>query len=173
MAMSRTSGGTIEIKYLLLGGGLLGAIVLALHRSGVGGSIVRLSKNFLLSEFQKIYRLGGVKQGHVPASLMPNLRVLVADLQKIRDRVGRSVTIVSGYRDLYKNTLAEGAPKSRHLFADAADFRVSGMTATQVKEVVEDMIRRGEIRNGGVGLYTRANGWIHYDHGPARRWVEV
>lgn len=128
----------------------------------------QLSPHFHLAEF-------ACKDGHcVPDELLPNLRRLVAELEKLRVAIGRPIVIMSGYRTPAWNA-GRGVDHSRHLTAEAADIRVASMSPTQVGVVVEDMIRVGALAEGGVGLYLpnarRRLGWVHYDvRGTRARW---
>ena len=60
-------------------------------------------------------------------------------LQPIRDSLGRSITITSGLRPVWLNTLIGGAPNSEHIYARAADFIVQGMTPYAVTMKIASM----------------------------------
>ena len=52
--------------------------------------------------------------------------------------------------------------------ARAGDIKIKGMTPKEVKEVIEELISKGEMVQGGVGLYTT---FVHYDvRGRKARW---
>lgn len=70
-----------------------------------------LSPNFSRSEFRD--RRTGELVGPDPA--------LVEVLQCIRDRIGRPLPVVSGYRSPSTNSLVGGARRSQHLVGKAAD----------------------------------------------------
>ena len=127
----------------------------------------QLTANFKLSEFK-------CKNGRdVPPELLANVQRLADNLQVLRTHLGRPIVIMSGYRDAEYNRRAGGAAKSRHVTAEAADIRVPGMTAREVHDAVLLLIASGVLHNGGVGLYTRLNGWVHYDVRPsAARWEQ-
>ncbi len=95
-----------------------------------------LSKNFNRSEFACKHC------GQVIVS--PEL---VRKLQELRDRLGRPVTITSGYRCQVHNRAVGGASQSQHMLGTAADIVVSGMTPAQVAQVAEG------IGFGGIGRY--------------------
>lgn len=57
---------------------------------------------------------------------------LVRVLDKMRDNLGGSMTIVSGVRCAKHNANEGGVSNSRHLSGKAADIRVKGKTADQV-----------------------------------------
>lgn len=123
---------------------------------------MQLTANFKLSEFR-------CKDGaDVPAELMPNVQDLATNLQVLRDQIGKSITIMSGYRTPAYNAKCGGEPKSQHMEAKAADIIVSGMAPIEVANAIKLLIGAGKMKQGGVGLY---DGWVHYDvRGSKARW---
>ena len=87
--------------------------------------------------------------------------VLLARLVKLRIRIGRPISIHSGYRCPRHNQDVDGAGNSYHMKGMAADIAVQGMTPRELKILAE------EIGFGGIGLYTT---FLHVDTGPNRRW---
>ena len=122
----------------------------------------RLTDNFSLSEFR-------CKDGtDVPDSLMEHVFLLAENLQILREEVGKPIRVISGYRTPAYNRRIKGAPKSQHMLAKAADIKISGMTPTEVKEVIVKLIKSGRMKSGGVGLYKT---FTHYDvRGRNARW---
>jgi uncharacterized protein YcbK (DUF882 family) len=122
-----------------------------------------LSKNFKKSEFR-------CRDGKdVPSELMDNLRELVENLQIIRDHIDKPVRVISGYRTPKYNRKIGGARKSQHMKAKAADLRVRGVTAVELREIILNLIKEGKIKRGGVGLYRT---FVHYDtRGWNARWT--
>lgn len=86
---------------------------------------------------------------------------LVTKLQKLRDLVGRPITINSGYRCPTHNKNVGGSPGSKHMQGTAADIQVSGMSPKQVANAAE------KVGFLGIGLYST---FTHVDLGPKRRW---
>ena len=81
--------------------------------------------------------------------------LLVAALQKLRDRVGRPVRITSGYRSWDRNVAVyrrSNPPKkptlSRHCSGQAADITVAGMTGMAIAKAAVDALGDGI----GVGI---------------------
>lgn len=71
---------------------------------------------------------------HADGSLIgPDLE-LVAVLERIRGRVGRPLTIVSGYRSPAHNRAVHGARRSQHLVGKAADIPAGYATVAQAVE---------------------------------------
>jgi uncharacterized protein YcbK (DUF882 family) len=122
---------------------------------------MKLTKSFQLSEF-------ACNDGtQVPESLIPNVRSLAKNLQVLRDEIGETLTINSGYRSPSWNKKVGGAKNSMHLQAMASDLVCRSLTPNQLKAVIEKLIKEGKMKNGGIGLYPS---FVHYDIGPVRRW---
>lgn len=104
----------------------------------------------------------------VPTKYYGNLNKLMAKLEDLRHAAGdRPITIVSGYRSPeYNEALRKRssgvAKNSQHLYATAADIRVSGLTPSQVYKLADPI-----FKDGGMGKYDT---FVHVDVGPARRW---
>jgi uncharacterized protein YcbK (DUF882 family) len=107
----------------------------------------------------------------VPPQLVANAVELLKNLQVIRDECGKSIKIISGYRSPERNKDVGGASMSQHMFANAADIQISGMSPKQMADLVEKLIGQKMIKEGGLGIYPREGGWIHYDtRGTKARW---
>ena len=106
---------------------------------------VPASAHFKLSEFK-------CKDGTaVPEKYYENCQRLMNKLEEVRTACGnRPITINSGYRTPSYNKKVDGAPKSQHLYAAAADIRVAGMSAAEVYKICDKII--GD--QGGVGKYS-------------------
>lgn len=129
---------------------------------------MKLSQNFTREEFD--CHDGSL----VPPELMANLQDLVDGvLQPVRDRSG-PLAIISGYRTPRYNSRIDGALKSNHMTASAADVRPSSMTVTELHSLILDMHKAGRLPVlGGLGLYPS---WVHVDtlkapDGHLRRWA--
>lgn len=101
----------------------------------------------------------------VPAEYYGNADKLMNLLEEIRKACGnRPITIMSGYRPPEYNKKVGGASKSQHLFAAAADIKVSGLTASQVYTICDNVVGS----RGGVGKYAS---FTHVDvRGYRSRW---
>lgn len=124
--------------------------------------MAKLTNNFSLQEFNS-------KCGRaIPNSVMPNILQLAKNLQVLRDAVGKSITITSGYRSPEHNRKVGGAKDSQHVKGMAADIQIKGMTPKEVALVIEGLIESGKMKQGGLGIYPS---WIHYDvRGTKARW---
>ncbi len=125
---------------------------------------LQVTKNFNMSEME-FYDA-------VPPELVANATELLTNLQVLRDACNKSIQIISGYRSPERNKEVGGAKMSQHMFANAADIRISGMKPQEMADLVEKLIKEGKMKQGGLGVYPRESGWIHYDtRGTKSRWV--
>ena len=130
-----------------------------------------MTKNFSLKEFES-------KDGSkMPSDVYLNIVKLVGQLQFLRDYTGRAITVNSGYRSPEYNAKIGGAHKiingkrvetSQHVFGKAADIRIEGMKPKEVHSIIEELISKGDMLQGGLGLYSS---FVHYDfRGRKARW---
>jgi len=124
--------------------------------------MAKLTNNFTLEEFNS-------KCGRdIPNNVLPNILQLAKNLQVLRDAVGKSISITSGYRSPQHNKKIGGAKDSQHVKGLAADIKVTGMTPKEVALVIEGLIEQGKMKQGGIGIYPS---WVHYDvRGTKARW---
>lgn len=122
----------------------------------------KITKNFSLEEFK-------CKDGsEIPNDVLPNIIELAKNLQVLRDAIGKSITINSGYRSPKYNAKIGGVKDSQHVKGKASDLRVSGMTPKELAEVIEELIKRKKMKEGGIGIYPN---FTHYDiRGTKARW---
>lgn len=74
------------------------------------------------------------------------------------------IHILSGYRSLQTNMKTEGAARnSQHLYGKAVDFRVPGLPAAYLGQLM------AWLSQGGVGVYENS-GFVHVDTGQVRFW---
>ena len=123
---------------------------------------MKLTENFALHEFR-------CKDGtDVPDELLEIVEELAKNLQVLREKIGKPIIVISGYRSPKYNRRIGGARKSQHMKAKAADIIVPGMEPDEVREVILGLIKEGKMKRGGVGRYTR---FTHYDiRGWNARW---
>lgn len=124
--------------------------------------MTKITKNFSLDEFK-------CKDGsEIPNDVLPNIIELANNLQVLRDAIGKSITINSGYRSPKYNAKIGGVKDSQHVKGKASDLRVSGMTPKELAEVIEELIKRKKMKEGGIGIYPN---FTHYDiRGTKARW---
>lgn len=98
---------------------------------------------------------------------------LAALLEAIRLHFGCPVAITSGFRTAAHNASIPGAsPHSQHLYGQAADFRVEGVSVAEAAAYAETLLPG----KGGIGRYPprkgRACGWVHLDTRSTKaRWT--
>ena len=118
----------------------------------------KLSENFDSSEF-KCKCCGGLPKG----GMNPKLIEL---LQELRNKLGKSISITSGYRCEHHNHKVGGAKHSQHVLGTAADIRVAGMNAHEVHDYIASHFNQ---RCKGLGKYKN---FTHVDvrEGASARW---
>lgn len=124
---------------------------------------MKLTKNFSRQEFD-------CKDGTiVPAKYLLNVKEVADNLQALRDYLEVPVSITgSGYRTPKHNKKVGGAKFSQHLTASGADINAQGYEPKQLAEVIELLILKGKMKQGGIGVYPN---FVHYDiRGTKARW---
>ena len=115
---------------------------------------MQLTKNFNLKEFAS-------KDGAVtPEHVIENLKELAYNLQVLRDFLGTSLHINSGYRSPAHNKKVGGAKFSQHVEGKAADISSSKFTPDQIHAAILKLIGEGLMKDSGLGLY---DSFCHYD----------
>ncbi|MFA7448826.1 MAG: D-Ala-D-Ala carboxypeptidase family metallohydrolase [Weeksellaceae bacterium] len=116
--------------------------------------LMKLTANFSKHEFDS--RDGSA----MPADVLARIKVLAHNLQILRNHVGKSITINSGYRSPSHNKKIGGVANSQHVKGNAADIVVSGMTPKEVYLKIIDLQNKKILAPGGVGLYDT---FVHFD----------
>lgn len=124
--------------------------------------MAKITTNFSLEEFK-------CKDGSdIPNKELSNIIVLAKQLQVLRDAIGKPITINSGYRSPKYNAKIGGVKNSQHLKGKASDITVKGMSPKEVALVIEGLIEKGKMLQGGIGIYPT---FVHYDiRGTKARW---
>lgn len=116
---------------------------------------MKLTKNFNSEEFDCT---DGTK---VPQKYMANLLELATNLQVLRDYIKEPLLITgSGYRTPSHNKKVGGVKNSQHLTSSAADINAKSYTPKELSMVIELLITKGVMKQGGLGVY---KGFLHYD----------
>ena len=125
--------------------------------------------NFTISELVKsdTAEKAGINNTPDINSLDNLLKLIFYVLQPLRDKLGKPMIITSGFRSKKVNELVGGVSNSGHLYGQACDFVVNGMTPAQVVEFV---------KNSGIEfdqLLNEYNQWTHisFNKGHNRRQV--
>lgn len=131
---------------------------------------MRLSKNFVLSEFVKSSTAARLDIDNTPPqSVINNLQLLVdLILQPLANEFGR-VNINSGYRSPALNKAVRGAEKSQHLTGCAADIEVPGLSNYDLAVHIRDNFEFDQLI---LEFYTpgdKTSGWVHVSINPDRK----
>lgn len=120
----------------------------------------QLTPHFKLSEF-------AVSASHpdmvvpVPASMEGSIARVATQLELVRVKLGRPMTIISGYRSKALNQAIDGSSKtSQHMQGEAADFTCHDIRAAF--ETIIGMVERGELDDAGQIIYYPNRGFIHF-----------
>jgi len=121
-----------------------------------------LTKNFSKKEFES-------KDGaEMPSEVLENIKELATNLQVLRDELNAPITINSGYRSPKHNFNTGGVSQSQHLTGKASDIVADGYTPQEVAVVIEELIKSGKMKQGGLKAY---QSFVHYDiRGIRARW---
>lgn len=125
--------------------------------------------NFKMSEL--IYSETAVKNNinNMPDinSLDNMLNLIYYCLQPARELLNAPMTITSGFRNPLVNRLVGGVNSSQHLYGQAADFIIKGMTPNQIISIIKtSKIEFDQL----INEYDK---WVHisYNKGKNRREV--
>ena len=123
---------------------------------------MKLTKDFNRSEFD-------CNDGsEMPKEVLLNIQKLANQLQALRDSLGVSITVNSAYRSPSYNKKIGGVSNSQHVLGKAADITAKGYTPAQVYARIEQLIKSGDMLQGGLGSYSS---FTHYDTRKTRaRW---
>ena len=114
---------------------------------------MQITKNFNKREFNS-------KDGRrMPKDVLKNIIILAEQLQILRDHLQAPIHINSAYRSPQHNKRI-GVKNSQHIYGRAADITSRDYTPKQLHTEIERLISKGEMLEGGLGLY---NGFVHYD----------
>lgn len=106
----------------------------------------------------------GSQPGRQPLEMNGVHQPLLDSWEKVQGDFGRSVTIVSGYRNPVTNARAGGARHSQHMSGNAIDVDVANMSIEDRKKLISLARARGFT---GIGVYDNS---LHFDmrkSGPA------
>ena len=121
--------------------------------------------NFSFAELCNSETAEKLRLNNVPLTIevQDNLLLLMTEvLQPLRSKLGKPIIITSGYRCSYLNTLVGGKDNSQHLKGQAADIKVTGMTAAALfKYIKESNIKYDQLIN-------EYNKWVHISYNKNR-----
>lgn len=152
--------------------GLFIALLLNRKRAMNDLSKIRLSKNFVLSEFVRT----STGFDNIPNETeIENIRSLAKNvLQPLRDYLARPVVISSGFRSQQVNEAVGGSETSQHRTGEAADISVEGVTNKQIIDAIIflalpfDQLIDEKTMSGG-----RLASWVHVSFSANRQRAQV
>lgn len=101
-----------------------------------------ITLNFKLEEFTYSETAIKHKIDNTPNSefVINNIKELCLNvLQPLRDKIGKSIHINSGYRCLKVNELVGGVPTSQHVFGQAVDIKVEDIKPYELAKTVIEL----------------------------------
>lgn len=104
---------------------------------------IQLTKNFKLSEFECH---DGTHEVMLDGELL-------SKLQRLREVIGKPMTIAAAYRNPKHNAAVGGSPNSQHMYGKAVDVKVSGVDPLDVAR------KAHSVGFNGIGVY-RHNGQL-------------
>jgi uncharacterized protein YcbK (DUF882 family) len=121
-----------------------------------------MTKNFSKEEFD-------CNDGsEMPINVYHNMVKVANQLQTLRDYIGKPIQVNSAWRSEEYNTSIGGVKNSQHIMGRAADIVIKGMTPIEVSKIIEELIGKGDMLQGGLGIYSS---FVHYDiRGTKARW---
>ena len=121
-----------------------------------------MTKNFSKEEFD-------CNDGsEMPINIYHNMVKVANQLQILRNHLSKPIQINSAWRSEEYNASIGGVKDSQHIMGRAADIVVRDLTSTEVYNTIEELIEKGDMLQGGLGLYDT---FVHYDiRGERARW---
>jgi hypothetical protein len=96
-----------------------------------------------------------------PMNIIQNFEELAKNLQILYDKTNCKIEIISGYRSRARSKVTSPSTKiSQHEFGNAADIKVVGLSPLAAYTIILKLIKKGEMKNGGLGVYDT---FVHYD----------
>ena len=125
--------------------------------------MLMLSKNFTAEEFYRSPTAMRHGINNEPnAEVVSNLIDLVDNLlQPLRDKLGKPVKILSGYRSPELNKIVGGAVNSDHLYGKAADIGVTGMDNKELFFFIKNNFKFTKLILEFYDEANPANSWNH------------
>lgn len=115
---------------------------------------MKLTDHFTLDEFQS-------KDGApMPPHVAINIYRVALELEVLRRRVGKRITINSGYRSPAHNEAVGGAQNSQHMRGTAADIVVQDMKPEEVAATIQALADQGKMQVGWMKIYPS---FVHFD----------
>ena len=102
---------------------------------------MNLTKDFLLAEFTRSETASRMGRPIVPDQAIVDALTALCEnvLQPLRDAIGVTIQITSGYRPSWLNAVIGGSTTSQHMRGEAADINAVGYTPLQLCEKIVEL----------------------------------
>jgi uncharacterized protein YcbK (DUF882 family) len=128
---------------------------------------MKLTSNFSKSEFDS-------KDGaEMPDNVLANVKIVAEQLEVLRGVLNVPIKINSAYRSPAHNASpkVKGVKNSKHLTGKAVDIVAKGITTNYLAYKINELIFKGKMLEGGIGIYdTFVHYDIYFDGKKKRRW---
>lgn len=130
--------------------------------------MTQLSKNFSLTELTYSSTAISKRLDNTPTpEIIANMQILVDNvLQPLREQLGKSIKINSGYRSPAVNTSVGGSATSDHCKGQAADIEIVGMSNADLANYIVSNFKFTQVI---LEFYTQGDpnsGWVHISYNP-------
>lgn len=133
---------------------------------------MRLSQNFTLAEFTKsnqAIKLRIDNTNPTPAAIECMKELCAHVLEPLRAAFDKPIRISSGYRNMQLNHAMGGAEKSQHIYGQAADIEIPGISNDLVWQYIVDQLPYDQVIAEHLSSKDGAAGWIHVSYVPNGR----
>lgn len=132
---------------------------------------MRLSSSFTLEEFIKSPTARRLQLDNTPSpAIIENLTALCTHvLQPVRNYFNLPVVINSGYRSANLNRAMGGASTSQHLYGQAADIEIPGVSNDLLWTYIVENLPFDQCIAEFLSSNDPKAGWVHVSYGPRAR----
>lgn len=139
---------------------------------------MNITKNFKLDEFTRSDTARIRKIDNTPSKkIIEELTKLCEEvLQPIRDKYGKPINVTSGYRSEALNKAVGGSVTSQHRLGQAADIKAADGNQRALYDVIESMVKNGEIKVGQLIWEkgdNKAPQWVHVSTGTKNQILRI
>ena len=133
---------------------------------------MNLSRFFSLEEmtFSNTAKAAGIDNTPSAAEIESLRALCIAVLDPLREALGSSIKVNSGYRGPALNARLKGAAKSQHLIGQAADIQAPGTT---VVDLFKKIIQLGLPYDQIIYEVNGSSKWVHVSHKPGASQGEI
>ena len=129
---------------------------------------MQLSKNFSLAELTYSSTAVNKNIDNTPSlEVIDNMQILVDNiLQPLREQLGKSIKINSGYRSPAINVAVGGSATSDHCKGQAADIEIAGMANGDLANYIIKNFKFTQVILEGFKKSDPNSGWVHVSYNP-------